>query len=50
MSDCQLGIEMRNVLGFRVYLDPKSMLNHGLYGYYWGFRAIILHTFGVQEP
>ena len=24
------------------------MYNHGLYGCYYGFRAIILHTFGVQ--
>ena len=24
------------------------MSNNGLYGYYLGFRAIILHTFGVQ--
>ena len=30
------------------YLNPKSMENNGLYGYYYGFRAIILHTFGVQ--
>ena len=24
------------------------MQHNGLYGYYWEFRAIILHTFGVQ--
>ena len=30
------------------YLGPKSMQNHSLYGYYYGFRAIILHTFEVQ--
>ena len=29
------------------YLDPNSMQNNGLYGYHYGFRAIILHTFGV---
>ena len=26
---------------------PKVGKHNGLYGYYYGFRAIILHTFGV---
>ena len=34
-------------LRFSLYLDPKSMSNNGIYGCYYGFRAIILHTFGV---
>ena len=34
--------------GFRVYLDPKSMYNNGPYGYYYGFRAIVFHSLGVQ--
>ena len=29
------------------YLDPQSMYNDGLYGRYYGLRAIILHAFGV---
>ena len=37
-----------DVLQEGYYLDPKSMLNNGLYGCYDGFRAIISHTFGVQ--
>ena len=34
-------------MGRSNYLDPKSMQNNGLYGYFGWFRAIILHTFGV---
>ena len=30
------------------FLNPKSMSNNGLHGYYYGFRAIILHTFGLD--
>ena len=31
------------------YLDPKSLCEiMAFYGYSYGFRAIILHTFGVQ--
>ena len=29
------------------HLDPKSMQNNGLNGCSSGFRAILLHTFGV---
>ena len=29
------------------YLDPKSRQNNGLYGHYYGLRAIISHAFGV---
>ena len=32
----------------KVYLNPKSMQNNGLDGYSYGFRAIVLHTFGVK--
>ena len=32
----------------RVYLDPHSMENDGLLGYFWRLWAIVLHTFGVQ--
>ena len=31
----------------KLYLDPESMQNNGLYGCYYGFRAVILHAFGV---
>ena len=31
-----------------VYLDPQSMRINGIYGCYYGFRAIILHDLGVQ--
>ena len=30
------------------FLNPKSMYNNGLLGHIWVFRAIMLHTFGVQ--
>ena len=39
-------------LGFRLQglgltWTPKVCKNNGLYGHNYGFRAIILHTFGV---
>ena len=35
-------------LRFIIYLDPQSMQNIGPYVFYYGFRAIILHTFGFR--
>ena len=32
----------------RKYLDPKSMQDDGLLGWFSKFWAILLHTFGVQ--
>ena len=35
----------------KLYLNLKSMQNNGLYGCYYGVRAIILHTFeGLGKP
>ena len=39
---------LRNRVTFKAVPIPETMQNNGLYGYYYGFRAIMLHTFGVQ--
>ena len=33
---------------FRVYLDPKNMYDNGLYGCYYGSRAIVSTLLGSR--
>ena len=43
----ELKVEGFRDSGYKVYLDSKSTQNNGVYGRYYGCRAIISHTFGI---
>ena len=52
MSSQTLGLRLPKTLSFQwaglLVPEPQEYVKYGLFGYYYGFGAIILPTFGVQ--